>query len=106
MRFIILSETNLPPYKSFYWYPGPWRGHIREYVKNDLILLSSYLNLEILELRSCHHMLQQVPKRYLPFYLKITKIFTGWRDSWLLIARKPKDWKSSKNISDQRLKTL
>jgi hypothetical protein len=43
-------ENNLPPFDQYYWYPGPWRGHIREYVKSDLAMLSDYLDLEVLEL--------------------------------------------------------
>ena len=89
---IVLGKTNLPPFDEFYWYPGPWRGHIREYVKNDLIKLAEYLGLKIVDLRSCHCMLYSLPPIIRPFHIILSKFFPGWRDSWLLVAKKPEDW--------------
>lgn len=98
---ILRGGTNLPSYPTYYWYPGPWRGHVREYVKEDLNLLSQYLGLEILELHSCHHMLRIVPPKIRPIYLVLTIIFPGWRDSWLLVARKPNGWMPKKMLSEE-----
>lgn len=103
---VLRGKTNLPAYGTYYWYPGPWRGHIREYVKQDLRLLTQYLGLEILELRSCHHMLNVVPQKIKPMYLLLTKIFPGWRDSWLLIARKPKGWMPKRTLSKHEFKNI
>ncbi len=89
---VLLGNTNHPPFDSFYWYPGQWRGHVREYVKNDLIQLADYLNLEILKLGSCDHMLEKVPSGLISAYLFVTGFFQGWKDTWLLVARKRKDW--------------
>ncbi|WP_207802600.1 class I SAM-dependent methyltransferase [Motiliproteus coralliicola] len=100
-RISVLSgKTNLPAFDSFYWNKGPWRGHIREYVKGDLSLLSDYLGLEKIELRSCHHMLRVLPAPARPFFRAITCLFPGWRDSWLLIARKPSHWQPSRNLNE------
>jgi len=97
---VIMGKTNLPSFEDYYWYPGSWRGHIREYVRNDLVLLSKYLDLQILELRSCDHMLQKLPNRFIrTVYLLFTRFFEGWKDSWLLIARKKQDW-TSKFLSE------
>jgi len=103
---VLCGKTNLPDYGTYYWYPGPWRGHVREYVKKDLILLSQYLGLEILPLRGCHHMLHRVPRKIRPIYLMLTKIFTGWRDSWLLVARKPENWIPKKNLSKEEFSKI
>ena len=89
---VLLGRTNLPPFESYFWYLGPWRGHVREYVKGDLVLLAEYLGLSIVELRSCHHMLYKVPPMARPLYKAVTQAFRGWRDSWLLVARKPPSW--------------
>lgn len=98
---VFFGRTNLPSFDGYYWYPGPWRGHIREYVRDDLIKLSEYLKLEVLELKSCDHMLQKLPAAFRPFYRLITNIFTGWKDSWLLVARKKQNWSPRKTLSDQ-----
>jgi SAM-dependent methyltransferase len=89
---VLRGHTNLPPFESFFWWPGPWRGHVREYTRGDLSLLVHYLGLTVLDLRSYHHMLTKVPARLRGPYRAITRAFPGWRDSWLLVARKPASW--------------
>ena len=97
---VLMGKTNLPNYSEFYWYPGPWRGHVREYVKNDLRLMSEFLNLETIELTSCHHMLEVVPEKLRATYKLITRLFPGWRDSWLFVGKKPHDWEPSKALPE------
>jgi SAM-dependent methyltransferase len=89
---VICGKTNLPPFDSYYWYPGHWRGHIREYVKDDLFQLAKFLNLEIMELCSCHLMLEVLPRMIRPIYIFLSSLFPGWKDSWLLVAQKTSDW--------------
>jgi SAM-dependent methyltransferase len=96
---VLMGKTNLPRFETYYWYPDPWRGHVREYVRNDLKLLCKYLGFNIVELHGCNHMLRVLPAIIRPLYILITNIFTGWRDSWLLVARKPKDWKAKRNVT-------
>jgi 2-polyprenyl-3-methyl-5-hydroxy-6-metoxy-1,4-benzoquinol methylase len=100
---VIFGKTNLPPFEGYYWYPGSWRGHIREYVRNDLVKLSEYLNLEVLELRGCDHMLQKLHSNIRPAYLLVTSIFRGWKDSWLLVARKRQGWSVKKTLPQNEL---
>lgn len=100
---VIFGETNLPPFESYYWYPGSWRGHVREYVKSDLVSLAKYLNLEILELRGCDHMLQKLPKLARPLYHLATSFFPSWKDSWLLVARKMPNWSLNKTLSQHEM---
>jgi SAM-dependent methyltransferase len=89
---LLIGRTNLPPYEAYYWYPGLWRDHIREYVYNDLKQLCFYLDLNIELLTGVDHMLEKVPKWFLPFYRMITKLFPHWKDSWILVARKKPNW--------------
>ena len=79
---VVLGKTNLPNFDHYYWHPDPWRGHVREYT-------------------SCHHMLQKVPPVILPLYLTLTSIFSGWRDSWMLVAKK-KNNLVPKNLCQER----
>ena len=90
---VLFGRTNYQKFDFYYWYPDPWRGHIREYTKGDLRLLSRNLGLSIVELRSCDHMLRRIPAPFRPCYLAITGVFRGWKDSWLLIVKKEKGWK-------------
>jgi SAM-dependent methyltransferase len=98
---VLTGKTNLPDFDGFYWSNGAWRGHIREYVKDDLKMLAEYLGLEIEELHGCHHMLHVVPKPALPIYLAMTKVLPDLRDSWVLVAKKTDNWESKRNLSDR-----
>jgi SAM-dependent methyltransferase len=96
---VMLGKTNLPAFESYYWGPGLWRGHVREYVKDDLVKLASYLDLEVLELRGCDHMLSRLPGPARPAYLFLTGIFGAWKDAWLLVARKKPEWVAKSALS-------
>jgi len=98
---VLLGKTNMPPFSSFFWYPGFWRGHVREYVKSDLAQLAEFLGLDVLELRGCDHMLDRVPAVFRRFYLILTSVFHGWKDTWLLVARKKPDWKPIQPLSSE-----
>ena len=101
---VLLGRTNLTAYETFYWSDIPWRGHIREYVRDDLVKMAEYLNLEILELRGVDHMLQKLPPLARPPYLAATALFNDWKDSWMMVARKKRDWKPRRSLtlSEQR----
>ena len=103
---VVFGRTNLPSFEYSYWYPGPWRGHIREYVRDDLVKLAEYLGLEILELRSCHHMLYGAPIFLRPVWIALTSILTGGRDSWLLVAKKKPGWAPKKFLSQSELNAI
>jgi len=100
---VLLGKTNYPRYATYYWYPGPWRGHVREYTRGDLQLLAQFLGLEVLELRGCHHMLLRLSRAVLPVYLAVTALFPNFRDSWLLLARRPRDWRPRRSLTDEEL---
>jgi SAM-dependent methyltransferase len=100
---VLVGKSNLPRFEGYYWCPGPWRGHVREYVRNDLVLLADYLNLEVLELRGCDHMLEKLPSRIRPVYHFVTNYFPGWKDSWLLVARKMQGWSVKKTPAKSEL---
>jgi len=89
---LMIGGTNLPPFETYYWYPGQWRGHIREYVHNDLIQMASFLDLEVELIEGCDHMLENVKPWLIPFYKFVTNFFPKWKDSWVLVARKKPSW--------------
>jgi SAM-dependent methyltransferase len=100
---LLFGRTNMHDFASYYWYPGPWRGHNREYVRNDLVELSACLDLDVLELRGCDHMLQKVPGVVRPAYLLATRFLQGWKDSWLLVARKRARWSPKRRLPQDEL---
>ncbi len=103
---VLFGRTNYPRFEVFYWYPGPWRGHVREYTKDDLAKLAKYLGLHIEEIQSCHHVLEKLPTMARPIYKAVTTVFKGWRDSWMLVARKKADWSPNKSLPHNRLKEI
>lgn len=103
---VLFGKTNLPAFESYYWYPGIWRGHIREYVRDDLVKLSNYLNMEILELHSCHHMIRKLPVLARHFFSFLTLIFPGFRDTWLIVAKKRPNWRPKKYLPRNELSQI
>lgn len=85
---VLTGRTNMMDYRRYFSAEGPFRGHIREYTKGDLSEMAVFLKLQVVELRSCHNMLEKIPPKLRPLYKAITVIFPGWRDSWLLLAKK------------------
>jgi SAM-dependent methyltransferase len=69
---LAIGHTNLPSFETYYWYPNPWRGHHREYVRGDLLRLTEYLGLECVEIRGCHHMIDGIPAYLRPVWTVLT----------------------------------
>jgi len=89
----VLGRTIHPPYDMYYWSPGEWRGHVREYVKDDVTRLGNNLGLSKVEVFSAHHMIERkVPRLARPLYRAVTAMFPAWRDTWSLIGAKPAGW--------------
>jgi hypothetical protein len=81
----------------------PGEDIIRENVKDDLVKLAEYFNLNVLEVRGCDHMLEKLPNSIRPAYLFVTSVFPGWKDSWLLVARKRQGWSAKKTLPQDQL---
>jgi hypothetical protein len=103
---LLRGRTNMQSFELFFWAPGPWRGHVREYVRIDCELLCRYLDLRIRELRTCHHMLSRVPAQIRPLYMLATRLFPDWRDSWLMVAQKPTEWKAPSLTEEEAQRIL
>lgn len=86
---VLIGRTNLPPFDEFYWSRGEWRGHVREYVWDDLERIARYQGLDIVELRGVNHMLQKLPSFLRQPFVHATYFAQGLRDSLLLVARRP-----------------
>lgn len=103
---VLRGKTSLPQFELFYWYPGNWRGHVREYTKGDCIALARALGLEAVEIRGVHHMLQKVPRRLLRLYLVASRLAPSTRDTWSMVARKPTGWTPTTELDDQEFREL
>ncbi len=103
---MVLGRTNLPAFECYYWYPGSWRGHVREYVRSDLVQLAEYLRLDILEIHGCHHMVYAIPPFLRPVWVVLTSILTKRRDSWLLVAQKKPSWVPWKSLPHRELNAI
>jgi SAM-dependent methyltransferase len=103
---VLRGKTNLPQYEMYYWYPGKWRGHVREYTRGDCIALAQALGLEVVEVRGVHHMLENVPRRLLRIYLAASRLAPSTRDTWSMVARKPVGWTPKTQLDDQEFREL
>jgi hypothetical protein len=103
---VLRGRTSHPQYELYYWYPGKWRGHVREYTGGDCAALAHALGLEVVEIRGVHHMLEKVPPRLLRLYLAASRVVPSTRDTWSLVARKPHGWKPKTNLDDGEFRSL
>ena len=98
---VLVGKTNMPPFDTYYWSAGSWRGHVREYTRNDLCQLGDFLNLEILELRGVHHHIHVIPRHLRPIWLGLTGLLKGTRDTWSLVAKKRADWSPEQRTKEE-----
>jgi SAM-dependent methyltransferase len=103
---VLRGKTSLPQYEIYYWYPGKWRGHVREYTRGDCIALARALGLEVVEVRGVHHLLERLPRRLLRIYLAASRLAPSTRDSWSMVARKPVGWTPKTQLDDQEFRQL
>lgn len=90
---LLMGKTNYPRYGYFYWYPGKWDGHVREYVRGDLDSLVHFLGLAKVELKTFHIHLDVLSKTLRPIWQAVSTFMPNTRDSFYLIAKKPAGWK-------------
>ena len=86
---VLRGKTSHAPYGLYYWYPGQWRGNVREYTRGDCIELAKALGFELIELRGVHHLLHRLPPTARPIYVAVSRLMPSTRDTWLMVARKP-----------------
>jgi len=103
---LAFGHTNLPPFESYYWYPDPWRGHVREYVRNDLIRLAGYLNLKPIEIRGCHNNVNTLSPILRPIWIALTAVVSGGRDNWVLVAQKGPGWLPRKSLPQREMERI
>jgi SAM-dependent methyltransferase len=93
-RLLILTgRTNYPRYPAYFWSGKVWRGHKREYVKDDLAQLCKFLGLELVLLKGQHHRLRALPAWSRGLFRATLGRIDSLRDTVALIAQKPRDWK-------------
>jgi len=51
-------------------------------------------------------MLKEVPAFIRPIYLAVTKLFQGWKDLRLLVARKRPGWQPKSTLPDDELAAI
>ena len=106
-RFNLLRGiTNYPSFEQYYWHPKPWRGHIREYSRNDLKKLTELLELELVELTTVHHMLDSLSGLTLRLYKFISAFMPNGKDTWKLVAKKPSGWSPKVALNKEEFSKL
>lgn len=85
---VLMGGTNMARFDYFYWKEGPWRGHVREYVRGDIESLARYLNLTPVELGGFDSLIGRLSPRQRTIWKLVTKILPNGADSWKLVGRK------------------
>ncbi|OFW03160.1 MAG: hypothetical protein A3I61_01280 [Acidobacteria bacterium RIFCSPLOWO2_02_FULL_68_18] len=64
------------------------------------------MQLQVLELRACDNMLERIPVLLRPAYRVVSRVFSGCKDSWLLVARKPPGWTACRSLPEVELRQI
>jgi 2-polyprenyl-3-methyl-5-hydroxy-6-metoxy-1,4-benzoquinol methylase len=100
---VLFGKTNHPRYELYYWSPVPYRGHLREYTRDDCVKLAEALGLELIEVKGWHQGLRRVPRGLRRLYILFSALAPNTRDSWQLIARKPAGWQPKVELAPEEL---
>ncbi|MDT5009583.1 MAG: hypothetical protein QOH57_1200 [Mycobacterium sp.] len=100
---VLFGKTNHPRYEVYYWAPIPFRGHLREYTRDDCIKLAEALGLEVVEIKGWHQGLGRVPKGLKTVYKAFSALAPNTRDSWRLVARKPPGWQPKLELTEAEM---
>lgn len=93
-RLLVLSgRTNYPRYPAYFWSGEIWRGHKREYVKDDLAQLCKFMGLQPVLLKGQHHRMRALPPWARGLFRATIGKVDSLRDTVALIAKKPRDWR-------------
>jgi len=79
---------------------------VREYTRGDCESLAEYLDLEIVELRGTHQMLEKVPPRLLRLYEQLSRLAPDIRDTWLFVARKRPGWNPKRALAPDEFRRV
>jgi SAM-dependent methyltransferase len=89
---VIGGQTNYPRYAAYFWSGDIWRGHKREYVKDDLAQLGKYLGLRQILLKGQHHRMRALPPWSRGLFKSTVGQVDSMRDTLAFIGQKPEDW--------------
>jgi SAM-dependent methyltransferase len=103
---VLRGKTSHAPYGLYYWYPGGWRGYVREYTRGDCIELAAALGLELQEVRGAHYMLFRLPQRARRPFVALTRVMPSVRDTWVMVGRKPAGWTAQRELPDAEFRRL
>jgi SAM-dependent methyltransferase len=102
-RLLVLGgQTNYPRFPAYYWSGSRWRGHKREYVKDDLAQLCQYLGLNRVLLKGQHYRLDALPRWSRGLYRMTIGQIDSLRETLALIGQKAPDWKPLEVTSSRR----
>lgn len=103
---VLAGRTNYPAFRSFFWYPGPWRGHVREYTTHDLRNLADLMGLATVRVGGGHTLLWKLSPPARLLYRTITALGDGLKDTLVLVARKPQGWARLEAMAPERVESL
>jgi len=99
-RLLVLSgRTNYPRFPAYYWSGSTWRGHKREYVKDDLHKLCQYLGLKKILLKGEHHRLGALPNWSQGLYKMTVGRIDSFRETLALIGQRAPNWEPGEMTS-------
>jgi SAM-dependent methyltransferase len=91
---VLQGKSNYTPARGFYENDGSWRGHVREFTFQETIDLLEWNGFQTVYKKTFHGMLKRRLGNPLlrGLFKAVALPAPGFRDSLLVVARKPENW--------------
>ena len=92
---VLFGNSNYTPVQGLYEFDGLWRGHTREYTLKETCQIVTWTGFEVIFKSTFHGLLMNrlANKTARSLFKSLCMIAPGFRDSILVAARKPANWK-------------
>ena len=103
---VLRGRTNYPPVQGFFESDGTWRGHVREYTLDELRWTVEAVGGDVVHATTFHAFLDKMPARLRTPYVWLTKAVPSVRDSLVVVAKRPTNWKPAEYEADRYTESI
>jgi 2-polyprenyl-3-methyl-5-hydroxy-6-metoxy-1,4-benzoquinol methylase len=90
---VLTGRTNYPNIEQFFYSPGLWRGHVREYTLDETRWICEAAGFHVVASSTFEALAYaRLPKWLVPAFLFVGSCFPTMRSGLCIVAQKPAGW--------------
>jgi SAM-dependent methyltransferase len=92
---VFTGRTNYPNIEQFYYSPGSWRGHVREYTLDETRWICQAAGFQVVAASTFEALAHaRLPRWLVPTFQLVCAFFPTLRSGLCVVAQKPEGWSS------------